>query len=66
MVTGMGRPPKDPADRQTNGIRLPLTDAERALIDAAAKADGDRPVTWARDALLRAAKRKAASGERGS
>lgn len=54
----MGRPPKAPADRRTNGLRIPLTDAEREVVEAAAQADGDKPITWAREAVLRAAKRR--------
>lgn len=54
----MGRPPKAPGDRRTNGIRIPLTDAERELVEGAAQADEAKPITWAREALLRAAKRR--------
>lgn len=57
-TTRMGRPPKAAKDRRTNGLRIPLTDAERELLESAADDDGLKPVTWARDALLRAAKRK--------
>jgi len=55
----MGRPPKAPEDRRTNGLRIPLTDAERVAVDEAAQADGKKPVSWAHDVLVRAAKRKA-------
>ena len=54
----MGRPPKAPEDRRTNGLRIPLTDAEREAIENAAQADGEKPITWAREAILRAAKRR--------
>lgn len=53
-----GRPPKDPSDRRTTGMRLPLTEAEKALIDDAAEADEMKPVTWARDAVLKAATKR--------
>lgn len=53
----MGRPPKAPEERRTNGVRIPLTDAERKLVESAAEADGVKPITWAHDALIRAAKR---------
>jgi hypothetical protein len=53
----MGRPPKAPKDRRNNGLRIPLTDAERKAVEGAAQGDGEKPITWARDAILRAAKR---------
>lgn len=56
----IGRPPKDPAqrrDRQPRPLNVKLTPAERELFDRAAAAAG-RPVTvWARELLLRAARR---------
>jgi hypothetical protein len=36
---------------------LPLSDDEKALTERAAVTDDAKPVTWARDVLLRAAKR---------
>ena len=48
---------KLPEERRTNGLRVPLTDAERELVENAADADGEKPVTWSRNAILRAAKR---------
>lgn len=51
----VGRPRKDPAAKRRGSLLLKLTPAERELVDAAA---GDEPVTvWAREAVLRAAKR---------
>jgi hypothetical protein len=38
-------------------MKLPLTDDEKALIENAARGRGAKPVTWAREVLLRAAKR---------
>lgn len=67
MNARMGRPPKDPADRRDETIRVPLTAAEKEWVDAAADADGKKPTTWAHDVLVRAARKKsAASGKRGS
>ena len=40
-------------------MKIPLTDNEKRIIKLAAKADAAKPVTSARDVLLRAAKRKA-------
>lgn len=53
-----GRPPKPPEERRTDAMKLPLNADEKALIEQAAQADGAKPVTWARDVLLRAAKRR--------
>lgn len=53
-----GRPPKLPEDRRTESMKIPLTEAEKAEIQAAAQAGEVKPVTWARDILLRASRRK--------
>ena len=55
-----GRPPKAPEDRKETSMRIPMTDAEKEAIEAAAKAGRDKPITWAREVLLRAAKRRQA------
>ena len=39
-------------------MKLPMTAAEKASVEAAAEADGEKPVTWAREVLMRAAKRR--------
>jgi hypothetical protein len=59
IVTVMARPPKKPEDRKTAKMLIPMTDEEKQLVQSAAEADAAKPVTWARDALLRAAKRRA-------
>jgi hypothetical protein len=38
-------------------MKLPMTADEKALIEQAAQSRDAKPVTWARDTLLRAAKR---------
>jgi hypothetical protein len=53
-----GRPPKPPEERRDEGIRIPLTEAEKALIERCAESDGVKPITWARDAVLRLAAKK--------
>lgn len=53
-----GRPPKSPEDRKGTSMRIPLTEAEKDEIERAAKSDSAKPITWARDVLLRAAKRR--------
>jgi hypothetical protein len=39
-------------------MKIPLTIADKRAIQRAADRDDERPVTWARNVLLRAAKRK--------
>ena len=51
----MGRPPLPPEKRMDKLLKIRLTAADRAELDRAA--DGDT-ATWARDVLLRAAKRR--------
>lgn len=53
-----GRPPKDPEDRRVESMKLPLTADEKSLIQSAATLSDAKPVTWARDVLLREAKKK--------
>jgi hypothetical protein len=51
-----GRPPKKPNERQATVLQIGLTATEASLIERAA---GDaKPVSWARETLLRAAKRR--------
>jgi hypothetical protein len=53
-----GRPPKAPDERRTDSMKIPLTAEEKESIERAAVAGDDKPVTWARNVLLRAAKRR--------
>ena len=55
-----GRPPKADDERKDNVLRIRMTQDERETLDQAA--DG-KTSSWARDVLLRAAKRKASSGK---
>jgi len=55
-----GRPPKAPEDRRTADVKIPLTDAEKAMIWEAANIDDTKPVTWTREVVLAAAKRRVA------
>jgi hypothetical protein len=54
----MGRPPKAPEDRRDDDVKIPLTTAEKAAIWEAAEGDGEKPITWSRKILLKAAKRR--------
>jgi len=38
-------------------MKIPLAESEKKLIEAAAHSRDAKPVTWARDVLLKAAKR---------
>lgn len=53
-----GRPPKAAIDRRTDAMKIPMTDAEKRLVVAAAESVEAKPVTWARDVLLKAARRR--------
>jgi hypothetical protein len=52
-----GRPPKKAEDRHTSDIKIPLTEADKVAIWEAAEVAKEKPVTWARNVLLKAAKR---------
>lgn len=55
----MGRPRLPVDKRRKKPLRIRLTDEERRLIDVGAEAAGERNTSqWARDALLRAARRQ--------
>jgi hypothetical protein len=58
VMGNRGRPPKAPKERRTEDMKIPLTAAEKLQIQSAADSDDAKPVTWAREALLRAAKRR--------
>ena len=50
-----GRPPKAEDERKSAELRIRMTQEERELLDQAAV---EKTSTWARDVLVRAAKRK--------
>ncbi len=53
-----GRPPKAAIDRRTDSMKIPMTAAEKRLVESAAESGDAKPVTWARDVLLKAALRR--------
>jgi uncharacterized protein (DUF1778 family) len=53
----MGRPPKPENEVKNNFLRIRLTDAERALLDKAAEAQGEETSTWLRTIALEKAKK---------
>jgi hypothetical protein len=50
-----GRPPKEPDERKSAELRIRLTEQERKELDGAA---GGNASTWARQLLLKAARKK--------
>jgi len=55
----MARPPKKPELRMDRDLRIPVTEDQRALVVRAAETAGKDMAAWAREVLLKAAKRKA-------
>jgi hypothetical protein len=54
----MSRPLKNPEDRKGYHLRVPLTEAQRALIEEAARLEDEGRAAWARTILLEAARRR--------
>jgi hypothetical protein len=54
----MPRPHKNPEDRKDYHLRVPLTEAQLALIEEAVRLEGDDKAGWARTILLDAAKKR--------
>lgn len=54
---GPGRPKVAPEDKR-RAVSVQLSDVERALVEAAARRDGETWAAWARRALLTAAARR--------
>jgi hypothetical protein len=61
----MTRPRKTPDERKAYHLRVPLNAAQRALIEDAARAEGEDKAAWARAILLSAAKRRLAKPQQG-
>lgn len=60
MDSKRGAPEKPPEDRKSNVVQIRLTDADKVVCEQAAELDGLKLSRWARDTLLRAAKRRVA------
>ena len=52
----MARPPKDPSDRKSADLRIPVTEEQKDLIAKAAAAMQSDVATWIRPILLEAAR----------
>jgi uncharacterized protein (DUF1778 family) len=59
MKAKRGAPIKPADERKGNALQIRLTDEERAACDEAAESTGQKLSAWARDTLVRAARRKA-------
>ena len=60
----MARLHKNPEDRKDYHLRVPLTPGQRALIEDAARLEGEGKARWARAVLLAMAKRQIAQNKR--
>src|SRR4051812_9558636 len=54
----LGRPPKPPDQKRSASIRIMLLESERDELDRAVERSGGDLSAWARDLLLRAARKK--------
>jgi hypothetical protein len=54
----MARPKKDPAERKSYHLRVPLTDAQHKLIEEAVRLEDQDKAAWARRVLLEAAHKR--------
>lgn len=54
----MARPPKDPSERKTSEVRIPVTEEQKKAIADAAAAEGADVATWVRPIVLRAAEER--------
>ena len=62
----MARQRKPAEERKDYHLRVPLTPGQRALIESAAKLDGEDKAGWARGTLVAAAKRTLAKNKTGT
>jgi len=51
----MARPLKDPSERKTSEVRIPVTEEQKQIIADAAAEQGADVATWLRPIVLRAA-----------
>jgi hypothetical protein len=62
----MPRPRKNPEDRKSYHLRVPLTDAQRLLIEEASRLEEQDLAAWSRTVLLDAAKRRVRQAGKGN
>ena len=56
----MARPPKDPSERKTVDVRIPMTENQKRIVLEAAASDQADVATWVRPIILGAAQEKLA------
>jgi uncharacterized protein (DUF1778 family) len=56
----MARPPKDPSERKSVDLRIPVTEEQKKLISEAASADEADVAAWVRPIVLMAAQKRVA------
>jgi len=56
----MARPPKDPSERKSVDLRIPLTEDQKKLVAKAASADQADVAAWVRPIVLLAAQKRLA------
>jgi len=54
----MARPHKDPSERKSEELRIPVTEEQKKLISEAASADDADVAAWLRPIVLRAAAKR--------
>jgi hypothetical protein len=63
-IYGMARPRKDPSERKTVDVRIPLTESQKKLVSTAAGADKADVAAWLRPIVLRAAEHRLSKREK--
>jgi uncharacterized protein (DUF1778 family) len=58
ILISMARPHKEPSERKSEELRIPVTEDQKNLISEAASADGADVATWLRPIVLRAAAKR--------
>jgi len=61
----MARPPKDPSERKSVDLRIPLTEEQKRLVSEAASADQADVAAWVRPILLLAAEKRLKQNKKG-
>ena len=64
ILINMARPHKEPSERKSEELRIPVTAEQKKLVSEAASADGTDLATWVRPIVLRAAEKRASRQEK--
>ena len=60
----MARPPKDPADKKSVDVRIPMTEEQKRIVLEAAAVDDIDVATWLRPIILSAAQDRISQNSR--